>query len=219
MKKFLKYLTEANDNFKTENDIKFDTMNDMLKKFHMSDLDANKYTVEESNDYFLIISKKYLEKIIEEHKGDIIGSTFSNDIGVYELREIIVDVINEKRPTEIKNNLYKWLGINTGINLGVDNIKKTDNFEKLKKLKDYKIVAKDGNIEKIKIAYEKGKNTKYINIFAKEIGKFEKKPILIIISSYPGKNGINIQKRNEFALYGYYFASKSNKIAKLYDIE
>jgi len=224
MKKFLKHINEEKQKFETENEKKFTLLNDLIKRAKIKDLEANKYTLEEVEKYALIISKDVLNNIIKVHSGDIIGSTFSNEIDVYELREIIVDILDEKRPTEVEEKKYhKWLGVNSGIEIGIDNIKKTDDFEKLKTLKDYKIVtkSKDGKekIEKIKIAYEGGKRTKYINILAKEIGEFENKPVLIITSVFPGKNGVEVVERDKFALYGYYFASKLPEIAELYDID
>ena len=224
MKKFLNHLNEKEKQFETENEKKFNILNELIKKAKIKDLEANKYTLEEVQNYFLIMSKEALNKIINAHSGEIIGSTFSNELDVYELREIIVDILDEKRPTSVEKPSYKWLGVNSGIEIGVDNIKKTDDFEKLKGLKDYKIVtkSKDGKkekIENIKIAYEPGKNTKYINIFTKEIGEFEDKPVLIILSSFPGKNGVDVVERDKFALYGYYFCSKLPEIAEMYDIE
>ena len=227
MKKFLKHVNEENkqkeEQFETENDKKFKILNVLLKKAKIKAIEANKYTLEEVTNYFLIVSKEALNKVINAHKGDIVGSVFSNELDVYELREIIVDTLDEKRPTEVESINYKWLGVNTGIEIGVDNIKKTDDFEKLKGLKDYKIVikSKDGKekIENIKIAYEPGKNTKHINIFATEIGQFEDKPVLVVASCFPGKNGVDVVDRNKFALYGYYFCSKLPEIAEMYDIE
>jgi len=228
MKKFLKHVNEEKEQkeeqFETENDKKFKILNELLKKAKIKDLKANKYTLEEVTNYFLIVSKEALNTIIKAHSGDIIGSVFSNEIDVYELREIIVDIIDEKRPTEVEEKkLHKWLGVNSGVEVGTDNIKKTDDFEKLKGLKDYKIVTllkdKKEKIETIKIAYEPGKITKNVNIFTKEIGQFEDKPVIIITSCFPGKNGVEVMERDKFALYGYYFCSKLPEIAELYNIE
>lgn len=224
MKKFINHINEEKQKFETENEKKFATLNDLIKKAKIKDLVANKYTLEEVNNYFLIISKEALNDIINAHSGDIIGSTFSNELDVYELREIIVDIIGEKRPTEVEDKKsYKWLGVNSGVEIGIDAIKKTDDYEKLKGLKDYKIITqgkdKKEKVEKIKIAYEAGKKTKYINIFAKDIGIFEDKPVIVIVSCFPGKNGVEITDRDKFALHGYYFCSQLPEIAELYEIE
>jgi hypothetical protein len=178
-------------------------------------LKVDRHNIVPMDSMIIILDKDWSDEIKEKHlrKNTSIGSTFFADI---DLRKLILNTIKEKKPTVITNGQYKWMGVIANEDpIGIDNIKKTNNFKKLKQMKDYKV--EEG--EMIKVAYEDGRETRHINIIADEIGKLKNVPVLSIVTAFPGNTGLEVDNRNEFSSFGYYFTSKSEIVKELYDID
>lgn len=175
---------------------------------------ADKHNTTPMENYIVFLDREWADKILKNHsiENTPIGSVFFSDIN---LRKLILEVIRDKKPTEIVNGTYKWLGVIVDDYIGIDNIKKTNNFRKLKMMKDYKVSP----TESIKVAYEDGRRTRHLSIIAEEIGKIKNMPLLNIITAFPGNTGLDVTNRNDFSSYGYYFTSKSKIVKKMYEIE
>lgn len=213
--KILKLFEEFTEEFDVDTEIEkeYKMIQDLLDEKNIR-FQVDKYNVIAMDNYIVFLDTDWANEIREKHlsKNLPIGSIFYSEIN---LKKLILTILKEEKPTSIIGKIYKWSGIITDEVIGIDNIKKTNNFKKLKMMKDYKISP----TESIKVLYEDGRKTRHINIVAEEIGKVKGVPLLNIVTAFPGNTGLEIDDRNEFSSFGYYFTSKSDIVKKMYDIE
>lgn len=161
---------------------------------------ANEESIIETNKYILFISPEGLKHIKERHSDrSKPGSIITGD-----LKDIITKTI-QKSPSESSGGRVKWLDVKVG-NVGEMGVAKATP-EEVSGMADY--TMPDGRKETVKIKQGQRPKTDIFNVITAEIGKDSGKPVLSIITAFPGPNSIDgvamPMDRNEFAEKGFYF--------------
>jgi len=161
---------------------------------------ANEKSIIETDKHILFISPEGLEHIKERHSDrSKPGSIITGD-----LKDIITKTI-QKSPSESSGGRVKWLDIKIG-NVGEMGVAKATP-EEVSDMTDY--TMPDGRKETVKIKQGQRPKTDVFNVITAEIGKDSGKPVLSIITAFPGPNSIDgvemPMDRNEFAEKGFYF--------------
>lgn len=195
--------------------------NDILKK---SGIEANKDTVFEAGDFILLLGD--LKHILDAHVDDKIpGSKFNKGI---DLKKAIVGLVTKNpKPTEMAVGFganektttnpeeagvkFKWLGLDCGQAVGIENCMKSDDKESLI---DYEYKDFRGNPIKIKVKEGEGKPTNHMSYIGIKIGKVGEKYVLSLVTAFPGENGANISDRNKLTEEGFYFLTKNQEVLK-----
>ena len=161
---------------------------------------ANEESIIETNKYILFISPEGLKHIKERHSDrSKPGSIITGD-----LKDIITKTI-QKSPSESSGGRVKWLDVKVG-NVGEMGVAKATP-EEVSGMTDY--TMPDGRKETVKIKQGQRPKTDVFNVITAEIGEDSGKPVLSIITAFPGPNSIDgvamPMDRNEFAEKGFYF--------------
>ena len=161
---------------------------------------ADKESIIETDKHILFISPESLKHIKERHSDrSKPGSIITGD-----LKDIITKTI-QKSPSESSGGRVKWLDVKVG-NVGEMGVAKATP-EEVSGMTDY--TMPDGRKETVKIKQGQRPKTDVFNVITAEIGKDSGKPVLSIITAFPGPNSIDgaamPMDRNEFAEKGFYF--------------
>jgi len=161
---------------------------------------ANEESIIETSKYILFISPEGLKHIKERHSDrSKPGSIITGD-----LKDIITKTI-QKSPSESSGGRVKWLDVKVG-NVGEMGVAKATP-EEVSSMTDY--TMPDGRKETVKIKQGQRPKTDVFNVITAEIGEDSGKPVLSIITAFPGPNSIDgvemPMDRNEFAKKGFYF--------------
>lgn len=181
---------------------------------------ADKNTVFEAGDFILLLGE--LGHITDAHVDEKIpGSKFEKGV---DLKKAIVSLVSNNKPNELfKGNekvtdskqadKFKWLGLDTKVPVGIENVHKLDvNSDEFKDLKVYTYKDSRGNEFKIKVKEGEGNKTTFLSFIGGKIGEIGGKPVLSVITAFPGKNGSTIANRNDFMKSGYYFTTQSKEV-------
>lgn len=161
---------------------------------------ANEESIIETGKHILFISPEGLKHIKERHSDrSKPGSIITGD-----LKDIITKTI-QKSPSESSGGRVKWLDVKVG-NVGEMGVAKATP-EEVSDMTDY--TMPDGRKETVKIKQGQRPKTDVFNVITAEIGEDSGKPVLSIITAFPGPNSIDgvemPMDRNEFAKKGFYF--------------
>ena len=161
---------------------------------------ANEESIIETDKHILFISPEGLKHIKERHSDrSKPGSIITGD-----LKDIITKTIR-KSPSESSGGRVKWLDIKVG-NVGEMGVAKATP-EEVSGMTDY--TMPDGRKETVKIKQGQRPKTDVFNVITAEIGEDSGKPVLSVITAFPGPNSIDgvemPMDRNEFAEKGFYF--------------
>jgi len=202
--------------------------NDFLK----GKIDANSNTVFEAGDYILLIDD--VSHITDSHIDETIpGSKFNKGI---DLKKAIISLVSNNKVSkmsvgfganerEVTNKddaeKFKWLGVDSKMNVGVENLHKldvdSDDFKSLD-VYEYSEEIKGGprkgqkNDFKIKVKDGDGKTTTFMSFIGAKLGKIGDKIVLSVMTAFPGQNGAAITDRNEFMKQGYYFTTTNKDV-------
>ena len=161
---------------------------------------ANEESIIETDKHILFISPEGLKHIKERHSDrSKPGSIITGD-----LKDIITKTIR-KSPSESSGGRVKWLDVKVG-NVGEMGVAKATP-EEVSGMTDY--TMPDGRKETVKIKQGQRPKTDVFNVITAEIGEDSGKPVLSVITAFPGPNSIDgvemPMDRNEFAEKGFYF--------------
>lgn len=181
---------------------------------------ADNNTVFEAGDFILLLGD--LSHITEAHVDESIpGSKFEKGVN---LKEAIISLVKNNKPNEMTSgqtkvsdqkqaDKFKWLGLDTKITVGFENVHKLDpNSEEFKSLNTYTYKDSRGNEFKIKVKESEGEKTTFLSFIGGKIGEVDGKIVLSVITAFPGKNGSEVANRNEFINLGYYFTTTSKDV-------
>lgn len=185
---------------------------------------ADKETVFDAGDFILLLGD--LGHITDAHVDEAIpGSKFDKGI---DLKKAIVNLVSSNKPTvmtkgfgtnevEVSNpeeaEKYKWLGLDSKVPVGVDNIHKSEpNSEEFKSMNAYSYKDSRGNEFKIKVKEGEGKKTTFLSFIGAKLGKVGDKTVLSVMTAFPGQNGAEVANRNDFEKLGYYFTTTSKEV-------
>jgi hypothetical protein len=185
---------------------------------------ANKDTVFEAGDFMLLLGD--LDHITDAHIDETIpGSKFDKGI---DLKKAIVSLVSNNKPTEMTKGFganetkvtnaeeaekFKWLGLDSKVQVGVDNIHKSVvNSEEFKSMNAYTYKDSRGNEFKIKVKEGEGEKTTFLSFIGAKLGEIDGKIVLSVITAFPGQNGAEVANRNDFEKLGYYFTTTSKAV-------
>ncbi len=185
---------------------------------------ANKDTVFEAGDFMLLLGD--LGHITDAHIDETIpGSKFDKGI---DLKKAIVSLVSNNKPTEMTKGFganetkvtnaeeaekFKWLGLDSKVQVGVDNIHKSEvNSEEFKSMNAYTYKDSRGNEFKIKVKEGEGEKTTFLSFIGAKLGELDGKIVLSVITAFPGQNGAEVANRNDFEKLGYYFTTTSKAV-------
>lgn len=181
---------------------------------------ADNSTVFEAGDFILLIGD--VSHITDAHVDDTIpGSKFNKGV---DLKKAIVSLVTNNKPNEMAKGFdkvtnpeeadkFKWLGLDTKLNVGVENVHKLDpNSDEFKSMNVYSYKDSRGNEFKIKVKDGEGDQTTFLSFIGGKLGKVGDKIVISVITAFPGKNGAEVANRNEFMDLGYYFTTTSKEV-------
>lgn len=163
----------------------------------------------DTKEYVLYVSDKSLDHIKERHKdASKPGSIISPQA---DLRKIIASVM-ENAPSEKGGGRVKWLGVDTGQDVGWMGVK-SGSPEEIAKMQDYQMP--DGKKETVKVSTGERNSTTEFSVICAELGKLgDGKTALSLLTAFPGGmkvDGIDIpMDRGQFAAKGLYFVTKAS---------
>lgn len=193
-------------------------------QFLKGKVEANKDTVIEAGDYILLIGD--LKHITDAHIDETIpGSKFNKEV---DLKKAIVDLVTANKPSQITKGFgtsevevtdpklaekFKWLGQDCKTKVGEENVHQLDvNSEEFKSMNVYNYKDSRGNEFSIKVKEGDGEETTFLSFIGAKIGEIGGKPVLSVVTAFPGKNGAEVSNRNDFMKSGYYFTTKSKQV-------
>lgn len=212
----------------------FESMDETVHSAVQSMIDNNQYlkgkvvagpdTVFEAGDFILLLGD--LKHITDAHVEETIpGSKF--DKGV-DLKKAIVSLVENNEPTEMTKGYgasevkvtdpdqaekFKWLGVDSKLPVGVENVHKADaGSEEFKSMNVYTYKDSRGSEFKVKVTEGDGEKTTFLSFIGGKIGKVGDKTVLSVITAFPGENGATIANRNDFMKDGYYFTTTSREV-------
>jgi hypothetical protein len=185
---------------------------------------STKESVFEAGDFILLLDD--LSHITDAHVDESIpGSKFDRRI---DLKKAIVSLVANNKPTEMTKGFgpgetkvtnpeeaekFKWLGLDSKVQVGVDNIHKSEpNSEEFKSMNLYKYKDSRGNEFSIKVKEGEGEKTTFLSFIGAKLGKVGEKIVLSVITAFPGKNGASVANRNDFEKLGYYFTTTNKEV-------
>jgi hypothetical protein len=219
MKHLQKFNESLEDNIYSEIQKMIDT-NQFLK----GKVTATKESIFETGDFILLLDD--LSHITDAHVDETIpGSKFDKGI---DLKKAIVSLVSNNKPTvmtkgfgenetEVTNpeeaEKFKWLGLDSKIPVGVDNINKAEpNSTEFKSMNLYKYKDSRGNEFSIKVKEGEGEKTTFLSFIGAKLGKVGDKIVLSVMTAFPGQNGASVANRNDFQKLGYYFTTTSKEV-------
>jgi hypothetical protein len=212
----------------------FESMDETIYSAIQGLIDNNQYlkgkvvagpdTVFEAGDFLLLLGD--LRHITDAHVEETVpGSKF--DKGV-DLKKAIVSLVANNEPTEMTKGYgpsetkvtdpeqaekFKWLGVDSKLPVGVENVHKMDaNSEEFKSMNVYAYKDSRGNEFQVKVKEGDGVKTTFLSFIGGKIGKVGDKTVLSVITAFPGKEGASIANRNDFMKGGYYFTTTSKEV-------
>lgn len=204
----------------------YDQINSMIEanQFLKGKVVADKDTVFEAGDFILLLGD--LSHITDAHVDDTIpGSKFDKGI---DLKKAIVSLVSNNKPTEMTKGFgpseskvanpdeaekFKWLGLDSKVPVGVDNIHKSEpNSEEFKSMNAYTYKDSRGNEFRIKVKEGEGEKTTFLSFIGAKLGKIGEKTVLSVMTAFPGQNGAEVANRNDFEKLGYYFTTTSKEV-------
>lgn len=212
----------------------FEDLNETLYKEIQNMIDSNQFlkgkvkadssTVFEAGDFILLLGD--LSHITDAHIDETIpGSKFEKGV---DLKKAIISLVSNNKPTEMTKGFgmseskvtnpeeaekFKWLGLDSKTNVGVENVHKLDvNGVDFKSMNVYTYKDSRGNEFNIKVKEGEGEKTTFLSFIGAKLGKIGDKIVLSVMTAFPGKNGSEIANRNDFMKQGYYFTTTSKDI-------
>lgn len=155
-------------------------------------------------NYSLLFSKSAKDHIVERHKSKSKpGSTLKAGLDIKKVAETLLN----KRPNEVNADMVKWVGINSGSEIGAMGIAYADPDD-VAEMEDYQMP--DGAREMVKIKKGKRKPTSQISMITSRAGKLSNGTEgLILVTMFPGGMDVDGHEipinRNDFAKKGLYF--------------
>ncbi len=185
---------------------------------------ADKDTVFEAGDFILLLSD--LTHITDAHVDETIpGSKFEKGV---DLKKAIIGLVSNNKPTEMTKGFgpseskvtnpeeaekFKWLGLDSKTNVGVENVHKLEpNADEFKSMNVYTYKDSRGNEFNIKVKEGEGEKTTFLSFIGAKLGKIGDKIVLSVMTAFPGKNGAEVANRNDFMKQGYYFTTTSKDV-------
>ncbi len=108
---------------------------------------------------------------------------------------------------------FKWLGLDSKTNVGVENVHKLEpNDDEFKSINVYTYKDSRGNEFNIKVKEGEGEKTNFLSFIGAKLGKIGDKTVLSVMTAFPGKNGAEVANRNDFMKQGYYFTTTSKDV-------
>ena len=212
----------------------YESMDETVYSAVQQMIDGNQYlkgkvvagpdTVFEAGDFILLLGD--LKHITDAHVEDTVpGSKFDNGV---DLKKAIVSLVSNNKPTEMTKGFgtgetkvtdpeqaekFKWLGVDSRMPVGVDNVHKIDsNSEEFRSMNIYTYKDSRGNEFKVKVKEGDGVKTTFLSFIGGKIGKLGDKVVLSVITAFPGKEGASIANRNDFMKNGHYFTTTSKEV-------
>ena len=193
-------------------------------QFLKGKVEANQDTVFEAGKFILLLGD--LSHITDAHVDETIpGSKFNKGV---DLKKAIISLVSNNEPTEMTKGFgpsetkvsnpdeaekFKWLALDSKMDVGVENVHKLEpNSEEFKSLNVYKYKDSRGNEFSIKVKNGDGEKTTFLSFIGAKLGKVGDKPVLSVMTSFPGKNGAEVTNRNDFSKLGYYFTTTSKEV-------
>ena len=185
---------------------------------------ADNSTVFEAGDFILLLSD--LSHITDAHVDETIpGSKFEKGV---DLKKAIIGLVSNNKPTEMTKGFgpseskvtnpeeaekFKWLGLDSKTNVGVENVHKLEpNADEFKSMNVYTYKDSRGNEFNIKVKEGEGEKTTFLSFIGAKLGKIGDKSVLSVMTAFPGKNGAEVANRNDFMKQGYYFTTTSKDV-------
>jgi len=204
----------------------YDQINTMIdaNQFLKGKVVADKETVFDAGDFILLLGD--LTHITDAHVDETIpGSKFDKGI---DLKKAIISLVSGNKPTEMTKGFgpnetkvgnpdeaekLKWLGLDSKVPVGVDNIYKSEpNNEEFKSMNVYTYKDSRGNDFKIKVKEGEGEKTTFLSFIGAKLGKVGEKTVLSVMTAFPGQNGAEVANRNDFEKLGYYFTTTNKEV-------
>jgi hypothetical protein len=204
----------------------YDQINTMIdaNQFLKGKVVADKETVFDAGDFILLLGD--LTHITDAHVDETIpGSKFDKGI---DLKKAIISLVSSNKPTEMTKGFgpnetkvsnpdeaekLKWLGLDSKVPVGVDNIYKSEpNNEEFKSMNVYTYKDSRGNDFKIKVKEGEGEKTTFLSFIGAKLGKVGEKTVLSVMTAFPGQNGAEVANRNDFEKLGYYFTTTNKEV-------
>ena len=185
---------------------------------------ANEDTIFEAGDFILLLDD--LSHITDAHVDETIpGSKFEKGV---DLKRAIIGLVSNNKLTEMTKGFgaseskvtnpeeaekFKWLGLDSKTNVGVENVHKLEpNADEFKSMNVYTYKDSRGNEFNIKVKEGEGEKTTFLSFIGIKLGKIGEKYILSVATSFPGKNGAEVTNRNDFMKQGYYFTTTNKEV-------
>jgi hypothetical protein len=185
---------------------------------------ADNSTVFEAGDFILLLGD--LTHITDAHVDETIpGSKFEKGV---DLKKAIIGLVSNNKPTEMTKGFgpseskvtnteeaekFKWLGLDSKTNVGVENVHKLEpNADEFKSMNVYTYKDSRGNEFNIKVKEGEGEKTTFLSFIGAKLGKIGDKIVLSVMTAFPGKNGAEVANRNDFMKQGYYFTTTSKDV-------
>jgi hypothetical protein len=185
---------------------------------------ADNSTVFEAGDFILLLGD--LTHITDAHVDETIpGSKFEKGV---DLKKAIIGLVSNNKPTEMTKGFgpseskvtnpeeaekFKWLGLDSKTNVGVENVHKLEpNADEFKSINVYTYKDSRGNEFNIKVKEGEGEKTTFLSFIGAKLGKIGDKIVLSVMTAFPGKNGVEVANRNDFMKQGYYFTTTSKDV-------
>lgn len=212
--------------FEDLNETLYQEIQNMIEnnQFLKGKVKADKNTVFEAGDFILLLSD--LTHITDAHVDETIpGSKFEKGV---DLKKAIIGLVSNNEPTEMTKGFgpseskvtnpdeaekFKWLGLDSKTNVGVENVHKLEpNSEEFKSMNIYTYKDSRGNEFNIKVKEGEGEKTTFLSFIGAKLGKIGDKIVLSVMTAFPGKNGAEVANRNDFMKQGYYFTTTSKEV-------
>jgi len=212
--------------FEDLNEILYQEIQNMIEnnQFLKGKVKANENTIFEANDFILLIDD--LSHITDAHVDETIpGSKFEKGV---DLKRAIIGLVSNNEPTEMTKGFgpseskvtnpeeaekFKWLGLDSKTNVGVENVHKLEpNDEEFKSMNVYTYKDSRGNEFNIKVKEGEGEKTTFLSFIGAKLGKVGDKIVLSVMTYFPGENGAEVANRNDFMKQGYYFTTTSKDV-------
>ena len=144
------------------------------------------------------------------------------------MKKAIIDLVSNNKLTEMTKGFgaseskvtnpeeaekFKWLGLDSKTNVGVENVHKLEpNTDEFKSMNIYTYKDTRSNEFNIKVKEGEGEKTTFLSFIGIKLGKIGEKYILSVATSFPGKNGAEVTNRNDFMKQGYYFTTTNKEV-------
>lgn len=165
-------------------------------------------------NFVLYVNEDSLDYIKRKHSDESVPGSIINQST--NLRAVLEKVI-DKNPSQGPNDgRVRWLGIDTGMQVGKMGVAVTSP-EEVEKMEDYTMSFPDGKggtkTEKVKVSYGERTPTSLISFIAQKLTNLsDGRTVISFITLFPGDTKIDNKEmpmeRNDFAKQGFYFVIK-----------